>query len=126
MVLIVLMTSIKRQLPKGRAAQAIIVFATRQSTPEWSSGFHSGKITRAASDDCRDEEVCRKYAPVLREGWMWEATDTSKPDEQGAMVWSGAHTKLCEGIQGELRWVEKWVKTEYKNRDFLTLMLLSC
>lgn len=35
--------------------------------------------------------MCLKCFGVLREDGIWKDTDTSKPNEQGAMVWSGTH-----------------------------------
>lgn len=48
MVLIVLMTSIKRQLPKGKAAEAIIIFNMSKRTPEWSQHLSHETITWTA------------------------------------------------------------------------------
>ncbi len=36
--------------------------------------------------------MCLKCLCVLREDWIWEDIDTSKPNEKGDMVWSGTHT----------------------------------
>ena len=99
MVLIVLMTSIKRQLPKGRVAQAIIVFTTRLSTPEWSEHlFHRGKMTR-----CRDEDVSTERLRVLGED-----AHTSKP-RRARCCGLKFHTymKLGGRIQGKQRSVGK-------------------
>lgn len=69
--------------------------------------------------------MCLKCLCVLREDWIWEDTDTSKPNEVGAMVWSGT---CAQSFVEEFRpnWgAGKQVKKESKTKDIFTLILLS-